>query len=216
MAVMVLSVFGLAGCGENSSKYTEAEHIQRISERIQTRYINGNGALRYEVRPTDFAVYPLYDESDELKYFLVEFEPYGFLYIILNEKYSSLGSKFGGVGSMYTLSDTEGELSWSRYSIDETNSQSPPDTDKIWDVDGNGEKIIYYKSPYNVAGIENERRYCLREVGSTDANYVLASKEDDKFKNLISMQEVVILHGKYTNKQAVAYISFIPKGKFDL
>ena len=80
---------------------------------------------------TGFQVFPLYDEADEIKYFLVEFEPYGFLYIRINEKYSTVGSWFGGVGSMYTLSDTEVKMDWSRYIIDETNSQPFPDKDKF-------------------------------------------------------------------------------------
>lgn len=205
LAIAILLLFftaSLASCSEKPSKYSEEEHVNRITKRIEKRFINGSTEL------TGFQVFPLYDEADEIKYFLVEFEPYGFLYVRINEKYSTVGSWFGGVGSMYTLSDTEVKTDWSRYIIDETNSQPFPDTDIIWETDENGDKVIYKKSPYSIAEVGNSRRYLLGNIP--------AIKTETGYLNLISMTEVAFTNGQLSNKQAVADISFIHKGDFDL
>lgn len=200
--IMIFSLGALTACSEKPSKYSDEEHVNRITKRIEKRFINGSAEL------TGFQVFPLYDEADEIKYFLVEFEPYGFLYIRINEKYSTVGSWFGGVGSMYTLSDTEVKMDWSRYIIDETNSQPFPDKDIIWEIDENGDKVIYKKSPYSIAEVGNSRRYLLGNIP--------AIKIEIGYLNLISMTEFAFTNGHLSNKQAVADISFINKGYFDL
>jgi hypothetical protein len=118
---------------------------------------------------------------------------------------------------MYTLSNTVAESDWSRYTIDETNSQAFPDIDKCWEEDENGERIFYNKSPYSVAEIENVDRYLLHirnESGSWV--YIPAVKTENNYLNLISMDEVAIEDGCLTKKQAVAEISFVAKKHFDL
>jgi len=205
LAITILLLFitaSLAPCSEKPSKYSEEEHVNRITKRIEKRFINASTEL------TGFQVFPLYDEADEIKYFLVEFEPYGFLYVRINEKYSTVVSWFGGVGSMYTLSDTEVKMDWSRYIIDESNSQPFPNTDIMWETDENGDRIIYKKSPYNIAEVGNSRRYLLGNIP--------AIKTETGYLNLISMTEVAFTNGQLSNKQAVADISFIHKGYFDL
>jgi uncharacterized lipoprotein YehR (DUF1307 family) len=37
--VMVFSLVAFAGCGQKASKYTEAEHLQRVTERIEKRFM---------------------------------------------------------------------------------------------------------------------------------------------------------------------------------
>lgn len=93
MLIITLSLFMFSGCNKSHRNFTEEVHIQRISERIQARYIDGDERLRpYDkptddgeiypkVKATDFTVHPLYDENDELRYFLVEFQPFGYIYM---------------------------------------------------------------------------------------------------------------------------------------
>lgn len=209
LIVMSFSLLALSGCNEKSSKYTETEHIQRVTERIEERFMTE----KFEY--TDFEVYPLYNENDELKYFLVEFEPYGFVYVLLRDESPFYISMFGGQKSMYKLSDTQGDRYWNRYNIDETNSQNYPDTDKIWEIDENGEIIVYKKSPYSIENVQDTHRYLLRDSKSI-SDYVPAVKIGEKYKNLISMEEMTISDGRYTKKQATVYIPFIAKKDFDL
>lgn len=200
--ITLFSLSVLTGCSEKPSKYSEDEHVNRITERIEKRFINGSTEL------TGFQVFPLYDEADKIKHFLVEFEPYGFLYVRINEKNSTVGSWFGGVGSMYTLSDTEVKTSWSSYTIDETSSQPFPDIDIIWETDESGNKIIYKKSPYSIAEVGDVKRYLLGNIP--------AIKTGTGYLNLVSMTDVVFTNGQLLIKQPRADISFIQKGHFDL
>lgn len=203
MAVLMLfSLITLTACSNKASRYSKEEHINRVTERIEKRFINGSTEL------TGFQVFPLYDEADEMKYFLVEFEPYGFLYVKINENYSTVGSWFGGVGSMYTLSETYTNISWSRYTIDETNSQPFPDVNIIWETDENGDKIIYKKSPYSIAEVGDARKYLLGSIP--------AIKMETGYLNLVSMTDVIFVNGQLLAKQPRADISFIPKVYFDL
>jgi hypothetical protein len=113
---------------------------------------------------------------------------------------------------MYRLLGTDDKY-WSPYTIDTTNSQNPPDTDKCWIVDDNGDKIVYKKSPYSIAGIKNEKRYLL----NIDDRFVPAAKRDGMFENLISHDEVEIVNGHFTKEQAYALIfQYPPKKRFDL
>lgn len=218
IAVMLFAVFGFTGCNQKTSKYIDAEHIQRVTERIQARYIDGDERLRpYDkptddgeiypkVKATDFAVYPLYDENDDLKYFLVEFQPFGYLYVLLRNEQLKGFSWLGASTSMYMLSSTEGEPAWTPYTIDIANS-----TDEIWEIDENGKKIAYAQSPFSVRGIENEKRYLLNFDG-----YIPAVRREGKFENLISNSEFEVSNGQITEKQPIASISFTNKKHFDL
>ena len=208
---MALGFFALGGCAKKPSKYTEAEHIQRITERIEKRFMTS------ESEYTGFSVYPLYNEKDELKYFLVEFEPVGFVYVMLRDERSALFSCFGGRTSMYGLSDIGGDSSpWQRYTIDETNNQPAPDKDICYEVDENGDFIYYMRSPYATAGIKEEQRYLLNLRFGGSSFFITAVKRNGNYINLISMGTMDIVDGQMTKKQAIACISFIAKKEFDL
>lgn len=109
---------------------------------------------------------------------------------------------------MYTLSDTEVKTGWSRYTIDETNSQPFPDTDIIWETDESGNKRIYKKSPYSIAEVGDAKRYLLDNIP--------AIKTEMGYLNLVSMTNVAFADGQLLIKQPRADISFIQKGYFDL
>ena len=208
---ILLSPFVLAGCSQKSSDFTEEEHIQRVTERIE------KSMMSESTEYTDFTVSPLYDKNDKLNYFLVEFDPYGFIFVLLREKEQSFLSCFGITSSMYRVSNLYGKETWSPYTIDETNSQPYPDTDKIWKYDDNGNKIEYKRSPYFVTGNDNTKKYLLAsETESSGAQYICAIKEGEKFINLISMEEIDVAEGALSQKQATLYIHFIADKRFDL
>ncbi len=196
---------------EKASWYSEEQHTQRVTKRIEKNYMTE----KYDF--TSFEVYPLYDIDDKLVCFLVEFEPNDYLYVQVREENKFFLSVFWGTRGLY--GQDWGEREWSRYTVDETNSQPYPYEDRIWfEFDENGERIVYDQSPYAVAGIENERRYLLLDIEDLQGNEydIPAVKRDGEFINLISMTPFNTEYGKLTEKQASARIHFIPKNMFDL
>ncbi len=209
MLFFCLSI-NFAGCGIRASSYTEEEHIQRISERIKDRDTNWG----YPEGETyaDFEVYPLYDANEELKYFLVEFEPYGFVFVCLIEEKPGILSCLGASTSMYKLSNVYGiNYTWSPYIKDETNSQPSPDSDKSWILNENGERIFNNKSPYYITGNIEEKKYLL--VGNSHSDFICAIKKDGEFINLVSGK---VFDSQSLNEQSTMYIAFIAKANFDL
>ena len=189
-----------AGCGLKSSDYTEKEHLKRVSERVEKRYFADDGKYEY----TDYEVYPLYDENDQLTHFLVEFEPYGYLYVILYEEDASW---FPGGNGMYGRSYGDWEI-WSRYTISE-DSTDLTEKIKTYERDETGNIMEYNVSHFKAANIKDENRYLL----NTHWGWMPAVKRGDEFLNLISMQEMV-----YSSEArvSVASISFIYKAQFNL
>lgn len=208
--ILILSVCMLGGCSKKVSDFTEEEHIRRVTERIEKQVMTDS------TKYIGFSVYPLYNEDDELQYFLVEYEPYGFMFIQPKDEewkgLSCLGvsTSMYRVSNVYTGDDEYG--TWSPYTIDETNSQPFPETDKRWKVDEDGNRICYTKSPYYVTQNINERKYLLR----SDKGFICAIKKDDAFINLVSSIEINISNGDLTKKQATLNITFIANKRFDL
>lgn len=187
IVIMLFGILGLVGCSQKASKYTEEEHIQRVTERIQKKYIDTDLSWVDREQPTSFDVFPLYNINNKLEYFLVEFEPYGFLFIQLRDERKKVFSWTGASTSMYKISAT-GNDEW---------------------ISNDG-KIVYNKSPYFIAGIKNERRYLL-------LGYIVAVKKKEKFVNLISLEEVEISNGEVTKEQVGIGLDFgWPKKDNDL
>lgn len=201
--ITLITTFGLFGCSQKANKYTEEEHKQRINERIEKRFM-GRGS-EYE----SFNLFSLHDENDKLKYFLVEFEPIGFIFVLIGDEQSKILNLFGASTSMYRLSNIYGVHTWSPYKIDPTNSQPYPNTEKIWELDENGNKIFYSKSPYFIADVTTEQRYLL--FGN-----ITATRRDEKFLNLVSQEKFEITDGQIENTQATLALTFISNKKFDL
>ena len=213
ICVILISV-GIIGCGckKKAASFSEEEHIQRISERIDKQldtwtYADGK---KYE----GYKVYPLYDENEELKHFLVEFEPCGFTFIRLDDEQSKIYSCIGVNTSMYRRSTFYGEMrTWSPYIHDKTLSQPYPDTEKKWIQDENGEQIYYKRSPYYVTQNSNNKKYLLE---SGDSGYMIcAVKQDGVFVNLISNSLFTFAEDLYL-EQAILYVAFWHGNQWDI
>lgn len=69
---------------------------------------------------------------------------------------------------------------------------------------------MHNKSPYFIADINNERRYLL-------LGYIVSVKQDGKFINLISQEEVEIRNGQVLKEQVGIDLDFgWPKKENDL
>ena len=210
-----------SGCTKKVQEFSEEEHIARISERIKERDTNWGypEGETYE----DFEVYPLYNQNDELKYFLVEFEPYGFVFVYIQNEPPILTSFLYANKSMYVLSaDLYGKSNpWTPY-IRDKNSPTIPSLKEGWEdtrkgdliLDENGKMIIYDKSPYFVTENTNEKKYLLE----TDCSYefICAVKKDGKFINLISGLYLDDLRSYNSEEETTLMVRYIAARQFDL
>ncbi len=156
---------------------------------------------------TSFTVYPLYSQDEKLTCFLVEFEPCGFFFVGFNSADSF------PFRSMYKVSTGYGEsYTWSPYTVDETNSQPFPETDKCYKVDENGDKICYSKSPYSVTQNLDKKKYLIE----SEDGYICAIKKNDVYINLISLTEFDISKGDLEKEQAILSVAFYGNKRFDL
>ena len=172
--------------------YSEKGHYRRIQKRIEERFITTGLYEEYEL-------YPLYDENDQLKYFVVDF-PTNYHIISINKRdYSCISGT-----SLYSLSITN---PWQRYVLD--------NGEKIYEKDKDGNDIFYKQSPYKIAGIKNEKRYLIEVKQDSNLFYVPAVKRGDKYLNLISMKEEIILESKKEINESLDIYFFI-KPRFDL
>ena len=202
LLIAAVLALNFAGCAKKVSDFTEEEHIKRISERVEKQFITEEKGY------TDFSVYPLYDLDEKLSYFLIEFEPYDFILVKLYDEHflSCIG-----LGKMYLLSSYGRE--WSPYSIDETKSQPWPERDICYEVDENGDRINYNRSPYYVTDNLHERKYIFRGYSG---HICAIKKDDDTFINLVSSTEMSISNGDLDKEQAVINIIFVGKPQFFL
>lgn len=155
--IMLLSMVGImTGC-DDPNRYTKEQHIQRISKRVEQRlnegHFKGFGGYYFE-NITDFAVYPIYNNDDKLVWFLIEFEPIGYIYVVINYN----RSPFSGT-AMYS------------YNLGEN-----------------------CKSHFGAIGITDENRYfLLMEHHGVIQAYMPSVKRDDKWINVISMEEMELV-----------------------
>ena len=214
MLVATLGCF--AGCRDRADRYTEAEHLERVAALAEKRYM-GEGS-----EYTSYEVHPVYNEYDELGYFVIDFLPQGYVYVKLNEQATPWLS-------MYTRDDFENTV-WYPYTVEEgTNSvvYDENGTQLVYvnrkfkeDVEGN--YISYRVSHFKAANIGEERRYFLPVESTIDLcladrkAYVPAVKRGDSFLNLISMQTLQYSVGMKSSEQALMDMSYMPKSFSDL
>lgn len=185
VAVLAICAPFMAGC---SSMYSEEKHIERVSKRVEKRYMGENSPY------TDLTVYPLYDENDKLGYFVVEFEPYGYEYIKIN-KYADVGCN---LFCMYTKSTTGTTPNlWRRWKTDAEvengqNWQYNKRYSEGWvETDESGEIIEYRDSHFKVADIRDEKRHLLKVNQDGHSEYIPAVRRGEKWLNLVSMEEEI-------------------------
>lgn len=192
--LVAVSVFiGLLFFSVDSDKYTETQHLNRISERVKKRFINE----RYGF--TGYKLYPLYNEQEEMEHCLVEFKPSGFFCIKINKKSSVFSWRTG----MYLIDPrcTDSNCTedpWQRFRILENIDglelypKSQWKAEKrygkyfLYEVDQNGEYVYYNTSPFQVANVLEERKYCFEK----NTGCVFAVKRDGQYFNLVTMQIV--------------------------
>lgn len=220
-AVVIMVITAFTGCSQKASKYTEEQHMQRISERIQKNYIDGDLKVRdfrvskdadnAFIKLTGFEVYPLYDNNDELKYCLVELQPFGFIYVLIQDEQPKILSRLGVSTSMYR---TTGGMqpAWTPCTIDKETGET------IFEKE-NGVEIVYYHSPFAERGVLDEKKYLIRckEKDNGFQGLIPVVKKDGKYINLYSNEEFEVINGQTTEKLAVSQsIVFIAEKGSDL
>ena len=212
---------GFAGCGKKADSFTEEEHIQRITARLEKRVESYDDEKKEKYGK--FEVYPLYNQKEELKYFLIEYEPYGFRIGRIQDEPSIFQYFSYAHQSMYILSsELHGEeRPWTPY-IRNENSPTLPSLIEGWSTERTGEVIldadgnmnIYYKSPYFVFGTTNAKRYLL-ETGVSN-EFICAERREGGFVNLISGLEFAEAEAYNCKKHATLNATFYASNMFDL
>lgn len=161
--------------------FSESEHIARVSKRLERKYFDETGEVPL------FSVSPLYTENDKLRYFVVEFEPSGFLYVYIHRVFF-----FSSHQRMYLL-------------------DSKVTKDRSW-TDLNG--VEHVISHYKVANVIDDKRYFLQT--NNPAFFIPAIKNSNKYLNLITMEFLSHDYQDLNLEQNAYNIGFIPKTYFDL
>ena len=196
-----------------ASSYTEEEHVARVTERAKERFL-GEGS-----EYTGLEVYPVYNEYDELNYMLIEFQPQGFLYVLIDREQFPW--------KMYTLSNMQPE-SWMPYRVNEGAQEDVYGADgnllaqavnREYIRDENGQAVIYYESHFKAAGIEGERRYLLTtevaEFLGGGSSWIPAVKRGERYLDLVDGALIDYTPGM-VSAYATADIAFINKPDFTL
>jgi len=164
--ISIISIISLTGC--KVKHYSEEEIIEEVHRLINLKYFNNNNKYEY----TSYELYPVYNDKDIMEYLLIEFEPYGFVFIqIRYEAKFSSNSKFLSCGT-----DREIYKGWSKYEIKNGIS--------IYERDENKKYIYYNISPFKKEGFLNEKKYLI-QIAYNSYYYIPAIKVENKYLNLI-------------------------------
>ena len=173
----IMFVFVTTIC-QNMKIMTEEEHHNEIKSLLENGYLDSSN------EDETFELYPLYNERDELAYFLAEFSTDRF-YIIYIDNSSII--------TEYKIDSYR--LAWTKYKIEfierEDGYIGSNCFVNVHEKDEKGNFIYYYNSPYDEAKVLDEKMYLLYldEIDGTSYYYVPAVKRGDKFLNLVSMEE---------------------------
>ncbi len=157
---------------------------------------------------TSYEITPLYDKNEKLHYCVVDFEPYGFVWVRIND--------FAFLKSLYTRDEEFISRDWSRYEYIDTTKSLDSDKNKKWETDESGERIYYKVSPYKAAGVKDEKRYLITIKQESYYTTIPAVKHGDKFLNLMDMKEFEYVSKSETYKYPCFGTQFPPKSFFDL
>ena len=208
---MLFSALFLTGCSRKVSDFTEEQHKQRISKKLEKRleqwtYDNGETSSKYD----GFELYPVYDKDEQLTFFIAELQPCHFVFIqLFDEGRTFLERFFGRQMYMYNFFHY-----WSPYTYDPNMATTPPDYGCIGKLDDNGEPIDYYHSPYYETGNIDSKKYMLSTADSTE--YICAVNTDNGFVNLVSGETFSIDDPNAVVRQATISINFFCGHGFNL
>ncbi len=203
LSILTLSMIALTGCSEKASDYTEKEHIARVTALAKKRYIDNGDYDSLEV-------YPLYDENDRLGYFLIELEPAGHVYVRLNDK-----EVYGN--SLYTIHGRP-DKAWIRYQPEKgAYAEWTVHHNKIvgrshcraTEVDDNDCPISHYESHFEAVKIHDERRYLIKIKQNGTDGLIPAVKRNDRYLNLVSLEDFIYERKIEDVKYATAFIEFV-------
>ena len=160
LVIAICISFTMVGCVK-SLWFSEKTHIKKVSKIIEEKYLEEG--VTYKLRP-------LYDNNDELSYFVVEFSDDTFLYIKIQDWNAFLTGQ-----KLYTKDTTRQRSgAWKRAKYVEENGKSKVEYEK----DENGNDVIYYKSHFKEANINEDTK--VISVDEEDDWDMLDSELDDK------------------------------------
>lgn len=174
----IMFVFITTSC-QNMKIVTEEEHRNEIKSLLENGYLNSSN------EDETFELYPIYNERDELAYFLAEFSTDRF-YIIYIDNSSSI--------TKYKIDSHR--LSWAKRKVEFIEREDgyilPDCFVSVYEKDEKGNIIHNYNSPYDEAKVLDEKLYLfhLDDLVSDSFSYVPLVKRGNKFLNLLSMDEM--------------------------
>ncbi len=183
VAILTLSFSIYRFSRRKASWISDEKHLERISASIQKNYIDTYGANYVgdkdgkftdypEVIPTAFQVYPMYDANDEMRYCLVEFEPYGYTYVRIKDS-CFLFYSYKANRSLYTNARF-GNNYW--FPCDNTQSGYVGENDIET-------QTFYFNSPFAIRARSDEKYYLLK-------GHIPAVKRAGTFINLYTNEVV--------------------------
>ena len=214
LAISVAILFAVVKQRESAFQYSEEQHLQRVTERAIEHYLSEDSQYINpieDVQYTDLKVYPIYNADETLEFFVIEFEPYGFIYVTIHYTTGMVFHTFR-ICSMYTVSEG---FPWQRYRYWGNADEQYPDSKwqydgykQVCEVDDNGEFIEYKDSHFKVANVQDdERRYFIR----AKRGHIPAVKRGDRYLNLVSMEEFTLEEAYQNEHISVCGAHFVPK-----
>ena len=206
--ILMLTCIIMSSALCSGTRKTDKEQLAEVTKLATKRFVEEGHVDREHCEKgkyTGLTVYPLYDENDEMQYFLIDLEPSGYAYVSSNIKIRNSMSCLGRIIASYGEYTVSYGRPWYRYYRNETDT----------DYDLRDAEILYEDSHFRVANIGDEKRYLLKCYPKSGSfGYIPAVKRGDKFLNLVSMTE-------YDPNDLYAYeptsgISFMPAHAFDL
>ena len=205
--ILMLTCIIMSSAWCSGTRKTDKEQLAEVTKLATKRFVEEGHVDREHCEKgkyTGLTVYPLYDENDEMQYFLIDLEPSGYAYVRSNLKLrnsmSCLDKIVANYGE-YTVSYGE---PWFRYYRNETDT----------DYDLRDAEILYEDSHFKVANIGDEKRYLLNCSKSGAKEYMPAVKRGDKYLNLVSME--LYDPDNPFNCEPTGFIHFVPHKAFAL
>ena len=228
VALLIMLLFCVCivavACVDSPDNYTTEQHMQRIAKRVEKKYINEETRSSQFSFITGYSIYPLYNADDKVEYFLVEFEPYGFLFVAMGDDtpWSSMYYKedsyvrHAWYRHRLSLDGQETELSqgieWLSYSDWYDSPEYYPGDlpsdyhgGRSWynEVDDEGQLIGQHFSPYKLTNVLEQKLYLF----DVYVGFVPAVKQNGIYINLVSLQELeAIGDGSYYKNLGEKYI----------